>query len=141
MYIIYTRCQYISRSVVSSVKPNFLFILSDDHGFSDVSWKNNKVKTPFMDKLRKTGMTIDGAYSQPTCTPSRVALLTGKYPWKIGFGGAVVQEKAPGGIRPDEVLLPQYLRDLGYETHGFGKWHVGYCAAELVGFKKKKFFG
>ena len=79
-------------------------------------------------------MTIDGAYSQPTCTPSRVAFLTGKYPFKLGFGEGVLNELAPGGIRPNEILLPKYLKDLGYETHGFGKWHVGYCAEELVGF-------
>jgi len=73
-----------------------------------------------MDKLRRRGMTIDGAYSQPSCTPSRVALLTGKYPFKIGFSGAIVQELAPGGIRPNEKLLPGYLKDYGYDTYGQG---------------------
>ena len=66
-----------------------------------------------MDKLRKRGVTIDGAYSQARCTPSRVSLLTGKYPWKIGFDGMVVQELAKGGIRLDEKLLPAYLKDEG----------------------------
>merc|ERR1712233_293073 len=112
-------------------KPNILFIFSDDHGFADVSWKNDKVKTPNMDKLRKRGVTIDGAYSQARCTPSRVSLLTGKYPWKIGFDGMVVQELAKGGIRLDEKLLPAYLKDEGYDTYGYGKWHVGYCDERL----------
>jgi len=128
-------------SAVGAKPPNFVFILSDDHGFSDVSWKNSKVKTPNMDKLRRRGMTIDGAYAQPTCTPSRVALMTGKYPFTIGFNGNVVQELAPGGIRPEEKLLPQYLKDYGYDTYGFGKWHLGFCDDELAGFEYKLYIG
>merc|ERR1712233_93908 len=122
----------VTSALGNPAKPNIPFIFSDDHGFADVSWKNDKVKTPNMDKLRKRGVTIDGSYSQARCTPSRVSLLTGKYPWKIGFNGMVVSELAMGGIRPDEVLMPKYLKDAGYKTYGYGKWHVGYCAAELL---------
>ena len=120
---------------VTAGQPNIIMILSDDQGYSDVSWKNNKVKTPHMDKLRRRGMTLDGAYSQARCTPSRVALLTGKYPWKIGFDGQVVQELAKGGIRLDEKLLPEMMQEQGYKTYGYGKWHVGFCDERMPGFK------
>ena len=66
-------------------KPNIVFILTDDQGFSDVSWRNRQVRTPNLDVLRRDGLTIEGAYSQSRCTPTRMSLMTGKYTFNIGF--------------------------------------------------------
>ena len=68
-------------------KPNIVFILTDDQGFSDVSWRNRQVRTPNLDVLRRDGLTIEGAYSQSRCTPTRMSLMTGKYTFNIGFTG------------------------------------------------------
>ena len=113
-------------------KPNVVFILSDDQGYADVPWKSSKVRLPALDKLRKQGITIDGAYSQARCTPSRVALMTGKYPWKIGVSVGVFSLDAVNGVRPKETMLPKLMKDAGYNTHMFGKWHLGFCDESLL---------
>ena len=64
-------------------------------------------------------------------------------PWKIGFGGGVIDYWAKAGIRLDETLLPKFLKDAGYNTYGYGKWHLGYCDQRLRPHKRgfDKYFG
>ena len=115
-----------------SSKPNFVFILTDDQGFSDVSWKNRQVRTPNLDILRQSGLTIEGGYSQSRCTPTRMSLMTGRYPWNFGFDAdGVIETTGAAGIPTSETLLPEYLKQIGYDTHFYGKWHLGYCDDQL----------
>src|SRR5436190_11105518 len=65
-------------------KPNILFIVADDLGWSDVGWHGGFSKTPVMDQLVRTGLELDQHYVQPVCTPTRTALLSGRYPGRFG---------------------------------------------------------
>ena len=120
----------IAAGANTSSKPNIIYIMTDDQGFSDVSWKNRHVKMPNLDLLRKRGLTIDGGYSQSRCTPSRVSLMTGKYPHNTGLYHVVDTENA-AGLPLSETLLPEHFKQAGYDTHFIGKWHLGYCHEAL----------
>ena len=108
-------------------KPNIVLVLADDIGYNDVSWNNNLAKTPNMQKLAEEGVILDNAYSMPVCTPSRAALMTGIYPFKLGLQRGFGKQ-TPEGIPVNTTLLPQILREQGYTTHGLGKWHLGFCS-------------
>jgi arylsulfatase B len=62
----------------------------------------------------------------------RVSFLTGKYNWKLGFGEGVLSLGSPAGIRTKEKLVSQYMKAAGYDTHMYGKWHVGMCDESLL---------
>ena len=98
-------------------------------GINDVSWNNPRGFTPHLGKLAQEsgGIILDNAYSLPVCTPSRTALLTGVYPFKLGLQRGFGKH-TPEGIPLNTTLLPQYMKDLGYTTHGLGKWHLGFCS-------------
>ena len=86
-------------------------------GINDVSWNNPRGFTPHLGKLAQDGIILDNAYSLPVCTPSRSALLTGVYPFKLGLQRGFGKH-TPEGIPLNTTLLPQYMKDLGYTTHG-----------------------
>ena len=108
--------------------PNIVLILADDLGYGDVSCYNNeaKVATPNLDRLAAHGMRFTDAHSPATvCTPSRYSIMTGRMCFRTGFGGVFVGIGGPCLIEPDRLTLPQMLRDVGYATAMFGKWHMG----------------
>lgn len=108
--------------------PNILFILADDLGYGDVGCYNDraKVATPNIDRLAREGMRFTDAHSPSTvCTPTRYSLLTGQMAFRINYRGVFVGVGGPCLIKPDQLTLPQMLRDRGYATALIGKWHVG----------------
>ncbi|XP_076040504.1 arylsulfatase B-like [Oratosquilla oratoria] len=107
--------------------PNIVFMLADDLGWNDVSWHNRDVMSPHLQHLRDTGIDLNQNYVQPLCTPTRSALLTGIYPYKLGRQKGILIPNTPTGLTLDHKLLPQHLQALGYTTHLVGKWHLGYC--------------
>ena len=108
-------------------RPNILLIVADDLGFADVSWNNPKMKTPILQSLASEGIILDQFYAQPKCSPSRSALLTGIYPYKMSMQRGSIGDFRPTGLPTHLPTLPELLRSSGYSTHLIGKWHIGYC--------------
>lgn len=113
--------------------PNIVFILADDLGRADCGFMGGReIKTPRLDALAAAGAKLDAHYVQPLCSPTRAALLTGRYPMRQGLQVGVVKPWAQYGLPLDEHLLPQALGDAGYATGIFGKWHLGTIAPEYL---------
>ncbi|XP_055337797.1 arylsulfatase B-like [Paramacrobiotus metropolitanus] len=119
---------------VTAVKqPNIVFILADDLGWTDVSFHGyDEIPTPNIDILAEEGVILHDYYAQYLCTPSRVALMTGKYPFRTGMQRLVLQIGEDRALPLEEKLLPEYLKDLGYSTHIIGKWHLGYSKRTMT---------
>ena len=107
-------------------KPNIVFFLADDLGSADCGFMGGKeCKSPNLDKLASGGTILDQLYVQPVCTPTRAALMTGRYPMRHGLQVGVIRPWANYGLPLEERTLPQALKEVGYNTGIFGKWHLG----------------
>ncbi|XP_048241370.1 arylsulfatase B-like [Haliotis rufescens] len=114
--------------VISRPKqPHIVLIVADDLGWNDVGYHNPNVLTPNIDKLASEGVVMDHAYTQPLCSPSRVALMAGVFPYKVGLQHLVITNRAAVCAPQNYTLLPEELKKLGYATHMVGKWHLGFC--------------
>lgn len=124
---------------------NFVYILLDDVGFGELGSKELSVvrgyDTPNIERLAKRGLSLQRMYTEPSCTPTRVAFLTGRYPTRTG----TVEAKttlAGDGLHADEVTIAEVLRNAGYYTSHVGKWHMGdieQCFANHQGFMHSEF--
>lgn len=108
--------------------PNIVYILADDLGIGDVSCYNPKSawQTPHLDRLARDGLRFTDAHAASSlCTPSRYALLTGRYAWRGSLKQGVLQGYSPPLIEPGRPTVADFLREHGYATAAFGKWHLG----------------
>lgn len=105
--------------------PNIVFIIADDLGHADVGYHGGEIQTPHLDQLAGRGAKLEAFYGMPVCTPSRSALMTGRYPIRYGRQYNVLRPNSKVGLALGEKLLPQLLRDTGYTTTQIGKWHLG----------------
>lgn len=103
-------------------RPNVILIMADDLGYGDTGFTGNgKVLTPNMDRLASEGVVFDRFYAgAPLSSPTRATVLTGRNPFRTGVFTANA-----GIIRPEEITIPEILREQGYRTGHFGKWHLG----------------
>ncbi len=106
--------------------PNIVLFFCDDLGYGDLgAYGHPSIRTPNLDQLAVKGVKFTNFYSgSPACTASRYALLTGRYPVHSGFSW-VLYPKSERGIHPNEITLAEGLKERGYATGGFGKWHLG----------------
>lgn len=114
------------------LRPNIVFFLADDLGWTDVGWHGSEIQTPHLDRLAGAGAKLERFYVQPVCSPTRAALLTGRYPMRHGLQVGVVRPWAQYGLPLEERTLPQALREVGYTTAICGKWHLGHFRPEYL---------
>lgn len=107
-------------------RPHVVFILADDLGWADVGFRGSDIHTPNIDALASGGVRFDQLYTQPFCTQTRAALMTGRYPLRYGLQTIVIPSASRYTLATDEFLLPQALKDAGYATSMVGKWHLGH---------------
>src|SRR5688500_13197156 len=114
-------------------RPNVLFIIADDMGYADVGFNGGtEIKTPHLDSVAAAGARFEQFYVQPVCSPTRAAMMTGRYPMRYGFQTGVVRPWADYGLPLDEPMLPAELKKAGYVTAISGKWHLGHAKPEYL---------
>ncbi|MBW2010518.1 MAG: sulfatase-like hydrolase/transferase, partial [Deltaproteobacteria bacterium] len=109
-------------------KPNIIYILADDVGWGELGWqgggKHRGTPTPELDKMAAEGMRFWSSYAEPSCTPSRIAIMTGRHPVRTGLL-SVLWPGQIDGLSSKEVTTAEVLSQAGYNTAMWGKWHLG----------------
>jgi arylsulfatase A-like enzyme len=129
-FILSLLCLSLGGFVLSgSNQPNVILMMADDLGYNDLScYGSKRQKTPVLDKLAEEGLRLTSFYAGATvCTPSRMALLTGAYPPRLGWNGGVVGYglKTHNGLAPKARTMGDVFKGAGYKTALIGKWHLG----------------
>jgi len=122
-------CAVGGSSEAAAERPNIILIMADDLGYGDIGcYGNKKISTPNIDALARGGLKFTDYHSNcPVCSPTRAALLTGRYQQRCGIEGVVTAAKhRHTGMALEEVTFAEVLKRSGYATGIFGKWHVGY---------------
>ena len=116
-----------------TARPDIVVIMADDMGYSDVGAFGGEIATPTLDRLAMAGLRFTRFYNTGKCSPTRAALLTGRYAHRVGLGSAIARRDRPvrpagpyqGYLEPDATTIAEALKAVGYSTYMTGKWHVG----------------
>lgn len=122
-----------SAQEIKNERPNIIIVYCDDLGYGDLSITGHPhIKTPHIDRMAMEGIRFTNYYSaSPASTASRYSLLTGRYPSRSGFNW-VLDPKSQIGIHPDELTIAEILKQSGYATAMYGKWHLGSTKKEYL---------
>jgi arylsulfatase A-like enzyme len=113
-------------SAAKGIPPNVIIILADDLGCGDMSLYNGWIKTPRIDRMAQEGVSFTDFHSNSSvCSPTRAALLTGRYQQRVGIVDVIVEHLDTPGLEATELTIPRLLKQNGYRTALFGKWHLG----------------
>jgi arylsulfatase I/J len=112
-------------------RPHIIYILANDLGWKDVGYHGGKPETPNLDALAATGARLEKFYTLPNSTPTRAALLTGRYPMRYGLQMLSILPWSSYGLPVQERLLPQALQSAGYRTAAFGEWRLGHAGKDF----------
>lgn len=111
---------------VALAQPNVIVILADDLGYGDTSLFDGWVETPQLERLASEGMTFTDFHTNSSvCSPTRAAFLTGRYQQRVGIIDVVARHLDTPGLEPSELTIPRLMKQNGYRTALFGKWHLG----------------
>ena len=115
-------CSLFEKTAESESQPNIILIMTDDLGWGDVGFNGNThIKTTALDNLAAKGVILDRFYAaSAVCSPTRASCLTGRNPYRQGIPTAIA-----GHMKTEEITLPELLKEQGYTTGHFGKWHLG----------------
>ena len=115
-------------ALTSAARPkHVVLIVADDLGYADLGYTGSEIATPNIDKLAAQGVKVANFYVQRACSPTRAALLTGRYNIRYGFQSGVLTDRNNYSLPLSETTLPQFVRKtVGADCHMVGKWHLGY---------------
>ncbi len=137
----------LGNAMAQTDKPNIILLVSDDTGYGDLGpyggGEGRGMPTPNIDRLAAEGMTLFSFYAQPSCTPGRVAMQTGRIPNRSGMTTVAFQGQG-GGLPAAEWTLASVLKTAGYQTFFTGKWHLGeddYALPNAQGYDEMKYVG
>ena len=103
-------------------KPNIILFLLDDLGWNDTGYQGADYSTPTIDNMAAEGIRLNQYYVQPLCSPSRTALLSGKYPYHTALADSLIINGVPLALNLESVILTKGLKEGGYSTHAVGKF-------------------
>ena len=109
----------------AATKPNILMIVIDDLGWNDTSYKGSDIKTPTIDKFASEGIRLQQYYVQRVCSPTRSAIMVGRYPYHMGLARMVISNGHPFALPLNQTTIADELKKGGYSTHCVGKWDLG----------------
>ncbi len=122
---------YLVACVASAQPPHIVYILADDLGWKDVGYHGGGARTPNLDRLAREGARLEKFYTLPYSTPTRAALMTGRYPMRYGLQTLSILPSSQYGLPVDEKTLAQTRKDAGYRTAMLGKWQLGHYSKAL----------